>query len=180
MRQNIVAGNWKMNNTLEEGIKLAKEVSALLEANKPNCKVVLGTPFIHLAEAVKAVNTDLVGISAQDCADKESGAYTGETSAAMIKSTGAEYVILGHSERRTYYGETNAILKDKTDLALANGLTPIFCIGEVLEESVITSYSIHYTKLYDYYTIPYASSNLFCIDPNRQLFYEPLHFQWQL
>ncbi len=134
MRQNIVAGNWKMNNTLEEGIKLAKEVSALLEANKPNCKVVLGTPFIHLAEAVKAVNTDLVGISAQDCADKESGAYTGETSAAMIKSTGAEYVILGHSERRTYYGETNAILKDKTDLALANGLTPIFCIGEVLEE----------------------------------------------
>lgn len=134
MRQNVVAGNWKMNTTLEEGIKLAKEVNALLEANKPNCTVVLGAPFIHLTEAVKAVNSDLVGISAQDCADKESGAYTGEISATMVKSTGAQYVILGHSERRTYYGETNATLKDKTDLALANGLTPIFCIGEVLEE----------------------------------------------
>lgn len=134
MRQNIVAGNWKMNNNLEEGIALAKEVNAILTENKPNCKVVLGTPFIHLTEVVKTVDTALVGVAAQNCADKESGAYTGETSASMIKSTGAEYVILGHSERRAYYGETNAILKEKTDLALANGLTPIFCIGEVLEE----------------------------------------------
>ncbi len=134
MRQNIVAGNWKMNNTLEEGVTLAKEVNEILKANKPNCKVVLGTPFIHLSEAVKAVDCDVIGIAAQNCADKVSGAYTGETSAAMVKSTGAQYVILGHSERRAYYGETNAILKEKTDLALANDLTPIFCIGEVLEE----------------------------------------------
>ncbi len=134
MRQNIVAGNWKMNNTLEEGIALAKEVNSILSENKPNCKVVLGTPFIHLTDVVKSVDSSLVGVAAQNCADKESGAYTGEISASMIKSTGAGYVILGHSERRAYYGVTNAILKEKTDLALANGLTPIFCIGEVLEE----------------------------------------------
>ncbi|WP_430809437.1 MULTISPECIES: triose-phosphate isomerase [unclassified Carboxylicivirga] len=134
MRQNIVAGNWKMNNTLEEGVALAKEVNEILKANKPNCQVVLGAPFIHLTEVVKTVDADLVGVAAQNCADKVSGAYTGEISASMIKSTGAQYVILGHSERRAYYGETNAILKEKTDLALANGLTPIFCIGEVLEE----------------------------------------------
>ncbi|MCG8580842.1 MAG: triose-phosphate isomerase [Bacteroidales bacterium] len=134
MRQNIVAGNWKMNNTLEEGVTLAKEVNEILKANKPNCQVVLGAPFIHLTEVVKTVDADLVGVAAQNCADKVSGAYTGEISAPMVKSTGAQYVILGHSERRAYYGETNAILKEKTDLALANGLTPIFCIGEVLEE----------------------------------------------
>lgn len=134
MRQNIVAGNWKMNNTLEEGVVLAKEVNEILKANKPNCKVVLGVPFIHLAEVVKNVDTAVVGVAAQNCADKVSGAYTGEISASMVKSTGAEYVILGHSERRAYYGETNAKLKEKTDLVLANGLTPIFCIGEVLEE----------------------------------------------
>ncbi|MCU4156759.1 triose-phosphate isomerase [Carboxylicivirga sp. A043] len=134
MRQNIVAGNWKMNNTLEEGVTLAKEVNEILKANKPNCQVVLGAPFIHLTEVVKTVDAELVGVAAQNCADKASGAYTGEISAPMVKSTGAQYVILGHSERRAYYGETNAILKEKTDLALANGLTPIFCIGEVLEE----------------------------------------------
>ncbi len=134
MRQKIVAGNWKMNNTLAEGIELAKAVNAILEKKAPKCKVVLGTPFIHITEAVKSVNKKLVGIAAQNCADKASGAYTGEVSAAMIQSTGAEYVILGHSERRSYYGETDAILKEKTDLALANGLIPIFCIGEVLEE----------------------------------------------
>lgn len=134
MRQNIVAGNWKMNNTLEEGVQLAKEVNAILSKNKPNCIVVLGAPFIHLTEVVKTVDASLVGVAAQNCADKVSGAYTGEISASMVKSTGAQYVILGHSERRAYYGETDAILKEKTDLALANGLTPIFCIGEVLEE----------------------------------------------
>ncbi|MBS2213252.1 triose-phosphate isomerase [Carboxylicivirga mesophila] len=134
MRQNIVAGNWKMNNTLEEGVALAKEVNEILKANKPNCQVVLGAPFIHLTEVVKTVDAELVGVAAQNCSDKVSGAYTGEVSASMVKSTGAQYVILGHSERRAYYGETNAILKEKTDLTLANGLTPIFCIGEVLEE----------------------------------------------
>ncbi|TAJ15723.1 triose-phosphate isomerase [Marinilabiliaceae bacterium JC017] len=134
MRQNIVAGNWKMNKNLEEGLELAKELNDILKANKPNCKVVIGTPFIHLSKVAEIVDKELIGVSAQNCADKVSGAYTGEVSASMVKSTGVDYVILGHSERRSYYGETNEILKEKVDLALANDLTPIFCIGEVLEE----------------------------------------------
>ena len=134
MRKNIVAGNWKMNKTLQEGVALATELNAALADAKPNCDVVIGTPFIHLASVVSAIDTTKIGVAAQNCADKESGAYTGEISASMVKSTGANYVILGHSERRAYYGETAATLKVKTQLALANGLTPIFCIGEVLEE----------------------------------------------
>ncbi len=134
MRKNIVAGNWKMNNNLQEGLKLAKDLEAALKGKKINCDVIIGTPFIHLAAVAGSIDTSLVGVSAQNCADKVSGAYTGEVSAAMVASTGAKYVILGHSERRTYYGETDAILKEKVLLALANGLTPIFCIGEVLEE----------------------------------------------
>jgi triosephosphate isomerase len=134
MRKNIVAGNWKMNKTLMEGIELAQELNAILADKQPNCDVVIGTPFIHLSEVAKVVNKEVIGVSAQNCADKESGAYTGETSAAMVKSTGADYVILGHSERRAYYGETDELLAEKVNLALENGLTPIFCIGEVLEE----------------------------------------------
>jgi triosephosphate isomerase len=134
MRKNIVAGNWKMNKDLQEGIALAKELSTLLAATPANCDVVIGTPFIHLASVTGMVDASVIGVAAQNCADKVSGAYTGEVSAAMVKSTGAQYVILGHSERRAYYGETNEILKEKVQLALANDLTPIFCIGEVLEE----------------------------------------------
>lgn len=134
MRKNIVAGNWKMNKTLQEGIALATELNDALKGAELNCDVVVGTPFIHLASVAAAVDTAKIGVAAQNCADKESGAYTGEISAAMVKSTGAAYVILGHSERRAYYGETAATLKIKVELALKNGLTPIFCIGEVLEE----------------------------------------------
>lgn len=134
MRKKIVAGNWKMNNTLQEGVKLAKDVNAILSKEAPKCTVILGTPFIHLADVVRSVDNNLIKVSAENCADKEKGAYTGEVSAAMVKSTGAEYVILGHSERRAYYGETDEILKNKVDLALANGLQVIFCIGEVLEQ----------------------------------------------
>ena len=134
MRKKIVAGNWKMNKTLQEGIELAKGVNDILTKNAPKCEVILGTPFIHLTEVVKAVNQSLIKVSAENCADKEKGAYTGEVSAAMVKSTGCEYVILGHSERREYYHETPAILKEKVDLALANGLKVIFCIGESLAE----------------------------------------------
>ena len=135
MRKNIVAGNWKMNKNLQEGLALVDELLvAMANRDKVNCDVVLGTPFIHLASVSAAISDKRVGVAAQNCADKASGAYTGETSAAMIASTGAKYVILGHSERRTYYGETDATLKEKVILALANGLTPIFCIGEVLEE----------------------------------------------
>ncbi|WP_353330328.1 BT_3928 family protein [Bacteroides sedimenti] len=134
MRKNIVAGNWKMNMTLAEGMALANELNEILAKEKPNCDVVIGTPFIHLASVAAAIDTNMIGVAAQNCADKESGAYTGEVSAAMVASTGAKYVILGHSERRAYYHETAEILKEKVKLALANGLTPIFCIGEVLEE----------------------------------------------
>jgi triosephosphate isomerase len=134
MRQNIVAGNWKMNKTVQEGIELAKDINSRVEAINPKCQIILGTPFVHITEVVKTIKTDKIAVAAQNCADKVSGAYTGEVSAAMVKSTGAKYVILGHSERRAYYGENNAILKEKTDLALANGLLPIFCVGEVLSE----------------------------------------------
>ena len=123
-----------MNKTLQEGIELAKELNEVLSADKPHCDVVICTPFIHLASVVPVVNKDIIGVGAENCADKASGAYTGEVSAAMVASTGAQYVILGHSERRAYYHETVAILEEKVKLALANGLKPIFCIGEVLEE----------------------------------------------
>jgi triosephosphate isomerase len=134
MRKNIVAGNWKMNKSLQEGIALAKELNDILVADKPNCDVIICTPFIHLASVTPIVDQAVIGVGAENCADKEAGAYTGEVSASMVASTGAKYVILGHSERRAYYGETVEILSEKVKLALANGLTPIFCIGEVLEE----------------------------------------------
>ncbi len=134
MRKNIVAGNWKMNKTLQEGLTLATELNSALAGKKLNCDVIIGTPFIHLASVASTIDINQIGVAAQNCADKESGAYTGEVSAAMVKSTGADYVILGHSERRAYYGETFETLKDKVLLALKNDLNPIFCIGEVLSE----------------------------------------------
>jgi len=133
MRKNIVAGNWKMNKTLQEGLALATELNEALAGATLNCDVVIGTPFIHLASVAAAIDTTKIGVAAQNCANKESGAYTGEISAAMVKSTGAEYVIIGHSERREYYGETSAILNEKVALVLANGLTPIYCCGEALD-----------------------------------------------
>jgi triosephosphate isomerase len=134
MRKKIVAGNWKMNMNLQDGIALAKELNETLKADKPNCGVVICTPFIHLAPVAQLLDKDIIGLGAENCADKEEGAYTGEVSAEMVKSTGAQYVILGHSERRGYYGETPEILKEKVLLALKNGLKVIFCIGESLEE----------------------------------------------
>mgnify|MGYP004448939085 CR=1 FL=1 len=132
MRKKIVAGNWKMNMNLQEGVSLVKEVVAN-NATKPNCKVIVCTPFIHLATVAPLMNEN-VALGAENCADKAKGAYTGEVSAEMVKSTGAQYVILGHSERREYYNETPEILKEKVDLALANGLKILFCIGESLEQ----------------------------------------------
>ena len=134
MRKKIVAGNWKMNLNLQEGVALAKELNEALAADKPNCGVVICTPFIHLASVAQVINQDVIGLGAENCADKEKGAFTGEVSAEMVKSTGAQYVILGHSERREYYKETPEILKEKVLLALKNGLKVIFCIGETLEE----------------------------------------------
>ena len=121
MRKNIVAGNWKMNKNLQEGIALAKELNEVLTADKPNCDVIICTPFIHLASVTPIVDKNIIGVGAENCAE-------------MVASTGAQYVILGHSERRAYYHETVEILEEKVKLALANNLKPIFCIGEVLEE----------------------------------------------
>ena len=134
MRKNLVAGNWKMNTTVAEGVQLAKEVNeAVAAAGELKCDVVIGVPFTHLTAVKNVINIEKVGLSAENCANKEKGAYTGEVSAAMVASTGANYVILGHSERREYYNETPEILKEKVDLALANGLKVIFCCGESLE-----------------------------------------------
>lgn len=134
MRKKIVAGNWKMNMNLQEGAALAKELNEALAADKPNCDVIICTPFIHLATVAGILDESTIGLGAENCADKEKGAFTGEVSAEMVKSTGAQYVILGHSERREYYNETPEILKEKVLLALKNNLKVIFCIGESLEQ----------------------------------------------
>src|SRR5437763_792868 len=121
MSQKIVAGNWKMNKNLQEGIQLANEVDQLVSGLTTDVKVTLAPPFTHITEVRKAVSSK-IAVSSQNCAAEVSGAYTGEVSASMIKSTGAEYAIIGHSERRAYYGDTDAILLKKVKLALANGL----------------------------------------------------------
>jgi len=123
-----------MNKNLQEGVALAKELDDVLKGKSINCDVVICTPFIHLASVANTIDINKIGLGAENCADQESGAYTGEVSASMVASTGAKYVILGHSERRAYYHENAEILKQKVNLALASNLIPIFCVGEVLSE----------------------------------------------
>jgi triosephosphate isomerase len=133
MRKKIVAGNWKCNTTVQEGIELAKKVNELvLTQGAKDVTVVLGVPFTHLTSIAALVDSNRVDISSQNCAAEPKGAYTGEVSAAMVKSTGAKYVILGHSERREYYHETSETLNKKVALALDQDLTPIYCCGETL------------------------------------------------
>ena len=134
MRKHIVAGNWKMNTTVPEGVELAKAVVAKSAEVPSDVKLIIAPPFTHLAPVAEVVKGTAVGLSAQNCADKTKGAYTGEVSVDMLKSVSCEYTILGHSERRQYYGETDAKLVEKIHLALAAGLSPIFCIGENLDE----------------------------------------------
>lgn len=122
-----------MNTVLEEGVELANQVNELLKGKKANCEVVICVPFTHLV-SVKGVIDEPLKLGAENCSEHEKGAYTGEVSASMVKSTGASHVILGHSERRQYFGENNEQLLTKTKQALANDLVPIFCVGEVLEE----------------------------------------------
>jgi triosephosphate isomerase len=134
MRKLIVAGNWKMNTSLSEGVALAKDVAAIVaEKGTGKAQVIIGVPFTHLSE-VKKVKGDGVLLASQNCAAEKAGAYTGEVSAAMLASLGVDAVILGHSERRAYYGETDATLIEKVARCFENNLTPIFCCGEVLEE----------------------------------------------
>ena len=131
MGRKIVAGNWKMNMLREEAESFLVSFKRLVKERASDVEIYLFPTFVHLAACV-GDSSYVVG--AQDCSDQPKGAFTGEVSAAMVASTGAKYVILGHSERRAYYHETPGILKEKVKLALAHNLIPIFCIGEVLEE----------------------------------------------
>ena len=136
MRTKIVAGNWKMNLDYQEGISLFSEIINMVKDEVTgNQKAIICSPFVHLNSLVQlAKGYSKIALGAQNTHQAESGAYTGEISARMIKSVGAEYVILGHSERRQYFGESNELLAKKTDTVLNNGLKPIFCIGETLAE----------------------------------------------
>ncbi len=137
MRKKIVAGNWKMNTTLESAILLASEIDTRLADSKKNVDdvtVLLFPPFPFIHSVADVVNAEKIGVGSQNIANQPKGAFTGEVSAEMIASTGVGYIIIGHSERRAYYGETNEILAQKVDLALANNLDVVFCCGEKLEE----------------------------------------------
>lgn len=134
MRRKIVAGNWKMNTTPVEGVELAKGIVAGTRNVDKSVNFIIAPPFTHLSEVMKVTRGTGVAVSAQNCAAEAKGAYTGEVSAAMIASLGVEYVILGHSERRQYYGETSETLNKKMEQVFTNNLQPIYCIGEMLEE----------------------------------------------
>jgi len=133
MRKKIVAANWKMNLTLEEGKTLVDNIIAGQPALSATKKIVIASPYVHLTQTAAQLNgKDNIHVGAQNCYSEASGAYTGEISAGMLKSAGVEYVIIGHSERREYFNETNTMLVKKTDQALNNGLEVIFCCGEPL------------------------------------------------
>jgi len=134
MRKKIVAGNWKMNQEYASGISLFSEIVNMVRDEKKGDQIaIICSPYIHLNSLAK-LGGDVVKIGAQNCHQNDSGAFTGEISAGMIKSVGCEYVIIGHSERRQYFAESNELLAAKTVKVLENGLSPIFCIGETLEE----------------------------------------------
>lgn len=134
MRKLIIAGNWKMNNDLEQSEKLIVELKNLLQNEKPNCDVIICPPYTSLSEAAKLIKGSDIKLGAQNMYFEESGAYTGEVSASMLKSVGCEYVILGHSERRAIFNESDELINKKIKKALAAGLIPIFCVGELLSE----------------------------------------------
>ncbi len=135
MARKIVAGNWKMNHNLKEGLEVVQALEAyLLKIAPKNVETVIAPPFIHIAQAAEISKNTHLSIAGQDCSAQESGAFTGEVSAAMLKSAGAELVIIGHSERRQYFKETHAQLSAKVEQAWANNLLPIFCVGESLED----------------------------------------------
>ncbi len=148
MRQKIVAGNWKMNKTFEEANILASEVIGMVaDEVRGNAKVIFCVPFPYLVPLKNVIGNDSrISLGAQNCSEHESGAYTGEVSAAMLKSIGIPYVILGHSERRQYFGEDGKLLAKKVDIALKHGLTPIFCCGEPLDVREANTHEALVTK----------------------------------
>lgn len=134
MRQQIAAANWKMNLTLPKAESLLDELSQQPDTVKQHQKVLIAVPFPYLQLAQsKLAGRKNTFVAAQNCHNKKSGAYTGEVSAEMLQSLGIQYVILGHSERREYFGESNALLAEKVNIALECGLTPVFCCGEPLD-----------------------------------------------
>ena len=133
MRKQIAAANWKMNLTLQQGEALIDELLSMPHELTSNQEVVFGVPFPYLTTIQsKLAGKKGVFVAAQNCYNKKAGAYTGEVSAEMLKSIGLTYVILGHSERREYFSESNKMLVEKVDIAMENGLKPIFCCGEAL------------------------------------------------
>lgn len=132
LRKAVIAGNWKMNKTPSETTALINEMKPLVK--DADCEVVLCVPFVDLDAALKAADGSNIKIGAENCHFEASGAFTGEVSAPMLKEMGVEYVIIGHSERRTYFGETDVTVNKRTLAALANGLKPIVCVGEYLEQ----------------------------------------------
>ena len=133
MRTPIVAGNWKMHKTVGDTVKFVKEFRSVVK-DVTGVEIVIAPPFIAVHAAVEAARNSNIGVSAQDLYWERQGAFTGEVSAAMIAEAGAEYVIIGHSERRTLFGETDAMVNKKVAAAFGAGLTPIVCIGETLEQ----------------------------------------------
>lgn len=137
MSRKIIAGNWKMNHNLIEGLNLIQNVHEFFStSNKKfdHVEVVIAPPFLHVSQAAIITKSINVSIAGQDCSQHDSGAYTGEISAAMLKSAGAELVIIGHSERRQYHNESDEQMKAKLKQAWKNNLLPIFCVGEHLEQ----------------------------------------------
>ena len=132
MRKPIIAGNWKMNNTASEGVALVKAIAPLVK--DASCDVVVCVPAIDIPAVSEALKGTNIGLGAENVHYAEKGAFTGEISAAMLKEYGLKYVIIGHSERRQYFGETDETVNKRTLTAIAAGLTPIVCIGESLEE----------------------------------------------
>ena len=142
MRKKIIAGNWKMNKTHSEGVTFIRQLFKLVEGeeifleetDKKLPEIVIAPSFILLSDSVALMHACDVKIAAQNCSSENEGAYTGEVSAAMLQSISIDYVILGHSERRNYFQETNAIVAKKIDCALKNNLSVICCVGESLSE----------------------------------------------
>jgi triosephosphate isomerase len=134
MRRKVIAGNWKMNNDLKETQNLITKLTSGLSGESPNCDVIVCPPFTSLSEAYSLIKDTKIKLGAQNMYFESSGAFTGEISADMLKSVGCEYVILGHSERRAIFGESNQVINKKLKKALSSGLRPIFCVGELLEE----------------------------------------------
>lgn len=134
MRRKVIAGNWKMNNDLNESRNLINGIIEALGKHSYNCDIIICPPFTSLTEAASLIKGSAVKLGAQNMYFEQSGAFTGEISASMLKSAGCEYVILGHSERRTIFGETDELINKKLKAALKAGLLPIFCIGETLQE----------------------------------------------